>query len=138
MCRRFKIITNGHYHEQLLQEHLGTFYRRYNKKLHADSGLAFSVGVPTLQRNRTYVHPEKKLHGLSPNFHIHVSVSDYMYIPTSGPPIFLLQRRDRPIVVIYLSLIDTRMYGLRARSFISGNICFKSSVYCLCSVRLSD
>jgi hypothetical protein len=30
-----------------------------------------------------YVFPEKELRGLSPNFHIHVSVSD-LYIPTFG------------------------------------------------------
>jgi hypothetical protein len=33
---------------------------------------------------------EKELRGLSPNFHIHVSVSD-LYIPTIGLPIILLQ-----------------------------------------------
>jgi hypothetical protein len=32
------------------------------------------------------------MHGLSPNFHIHVSVSD-LYIPTFGPPIVLKQNR---------------------------------------------
>ncbi len=37
-----------------------------------------------------YVFPEKELCGLSPNFHIHVSLSD-LYIPTIGPPIFLQQ-----------------------------------------------
>ncbi len=40
-----------------------------------------------------YVLPGKELHGLSPNFHIHVSVSD-LYIPTFGPPIFLQQNRQ--------------------------------------------
>jgi hypothetical protein len=28
--------------------------------------------------NSIYVFPEKELRGLSPNFHIHVSVSDFM------------------------------------------------------------
>ncbi len=37
-----------------------------------------------------YVFPEKELRGLSPNFHIYVSVSD-PYIPTFSPPIFLQQ-----------------------------------------------
>ncbi len=38
-----------------------------------------------------YVFPEKELRGLSsPNFHMHVSVSD-LYIPAIGPPIFLQQ-----------------------------------------------
>ncbi len=40
-----------------------------------------------------YVFPEKELLGLSPNFHILVSMSD-LYIPTFGPPIFLPQNRQ--------------------------------------------
>ncbi len=40
-----------------------------------------------------YVFPEKELHGLSPNFHMHVSVSD-LYIPMFGPPISLQQSRQ--------------------------------------------
>jgi hypothetical protein len=40
-----------------------------------------------------YVFPEKELRGLSPNFHIHVSVSD-LYIPRNGPPTFLQQNRQ--------------------------------------------
>jgi hypothetical protein len=36
--------------------------------------------------NKIYVFPEVKMHGLVPNFHIHVKVSD-LYIPTTGPPI---------------------------------------------------
>jgi hypothetical protein len=36
------------------------------------------------------VFPEKELRGFSPNFYIHVSVSD-LYISTIGPPIFLKQ-----------------------------------------------
>ncbi len=39
-----------------------------------------------------YVFPEKELRGLSPNFHIHVSVSD-LYFPAVGPPVFLQQNR---------------------------------------------
>ncbi len=39
------------------------------------------------------VFPEKELRGLSPSFHIHVSVSD-LYIPTFGPPIVLQQNRQ--------------------------------------------
>jgi hypothetical protein len=34
-----------------------------------------------------------KLHGLVPNFHIHVSVSD-LYNPTISPPILLQQNRQ--------------------------------------------
>ncbi len=39
------------------------------------------------------VIPENELCVLSPNFHIHVSVSD-LYILTMGPPIFLQQNRQ--------------------------------------------
>ncbi len=46
----------------------------------------------TLQRHNTenlkQIFPEKKLCGLSPNFHIHVSVID-LYIPTTGLPVML-------------------------------------------------
>jgi hypothetical protein len=46
-----------------------------------------------LQRKSIFVFPEKELRGLSPNFHIHVSVSD-LYIPRIGPHIFLRQNRQ--------------------------------------------
>ncbi len=39
--------------------------------------------------NSKQIFPEKELHGLSPNFHIRVSVSD-LFIPRIGLP-FLLQ-----------------------------------------------
>jgi hypothetical protein len=41
--------------------------------------------------NPIYEFPEKELRGLSPNFHIHVSVSD-LYIPTIDLPILLQDR----------------------------------------------
>jgi hypothetical protein len=58
--------------------------------------------------------PEMELHGLSSNFHIHVSMSD-LYIPTVGLPILLLG--------IYKSLTDTGMWklGLRPCKVFSGN-----------------
>ncbi len=88
------------------------------------------------RENPIYVLPEKKPHGLRPSFHIHVSVSD-LYIPTIGPSIFLLQKRQT--VGIYKLLTETWMQELclRPRSFISGNICFEFLVYCLCSVLAS-
>ncbi len=51
-------------------------------------------------------------HGLSPNFHIHVSVSD-LYIPTMD-----LQEICGPILGINKSLTDTCMWklGLRPRN----------------------
>jgi hypothetical protein len=48
---------------------------------------------------------------------------------------FPASRIGRLIMGIYKSLTDTWMWklGLRPRSFISGNICFEFSVFCLCS-----
>jgi hypothetical protein len=40
-----------------------------------------------------YVFLFGELRGLSPNFHIHVSVSD-LYIPRIGPLVFLQQNRQ--------------------------------------------
>jgi hypothetical protein len=45
------------------------------------------------KENPIYVLFEKKLRGLSPSFHIHVSVSN-SYIPTIGLPIFLQKNRQ--------------------------------------------
>jgi hypothetical protein len=63
----------------------------------------------TLQRknaeNLKQIFPEKEYRGLSPNFHIHVSVSE-LYIPTMELP-FLLEEICRPILGIYKSLTDT-------------------------------
>jgi hypothetical protein len=47
----------------------------------------------TLQRNFYLCIPRKELRGLSPNFHMHVSVSD-LYIPQIGPHIWLQQKRQ--------------------------------------------
>ncbi len=43
--------------------------------------------------NPIYLFPEKELRSFSPSFHIHVSVSD-LYIPRTGPLIFLQQNRQ--------------------------------------------
>ncbi len=63
----------------------------------------------TLQRqnaeNLKQIFPEKEYQGLSPNFHIHVYVSE-LYIPTMGLP-FLLEEICGPILRIYKSLTDT-------------------------------
>ncbi len=50
------------------------------------------------------IFPEEKLRAHSPNFHIHVSVSD-LYIPTIDLPI-LLQEICGPILGIYKLLSD--------------------------------
>jgi len=64
---------------------------------------------PALQRqnaeNLKQIFPEKEYRGLSPNFHIHVSVSE-LYIPTMGLPV-LLEEICRLILGIYKSLKDT-------------------------------
>jgi hypothetical protein len=65
--------------------------------------------LPTLQRqnaeNLKQKFPEKENQGLSPNLHIHVSVSE-LYIPRMGLP-FLLEEICGPILRIYKSLTDT-------------------------------
>ncbi len=49
--------------------------------------------------NSKQIFPEKELRGLSPNFHIHVPVSDLyisdLYIPRTGPHIFLSRMADQ-------------------------------------------
>ncbi len=55
--------------------------------------------------NLKQIFPEKEYRGLSPNFHIHVSVSE-LYIPMMGLP-FLLEEICRPILEIYKSLTVT-------------------------------
>ncbi len=56
------------------------------------SPVTFNCLIPTLQRqnaeNLKQIFPEKEYRGLSPNFHIHVSVSE-LYIPTMGLPVLL-------------------------------------------------
>jgi hypothetical protein len=63
----------------------------------------------TLQRQNTeiskQIFPEKEYRGLSPNFHIHASVSD-LFIPMIGLPI-LLEEICRSILGLYKSLQDT-------------------------------
>jgi hypothetical protein len=59
----------------------------------------------TNTENSKRIFSEKELRGHSPNFHIHVSVSD-LYIPTIDLPI-LLQEIFGSILGIYKSLTDT-------------------------------
>jgi hypothetical protein len=51
---------------------------------HGEEGVAFSLQRQNAE-NLKQIFPEKEYRGLSPNFHIHVSVSD-LYIPTMGLP----------------------------------------------------
>jgi hypothetical protein len=59
--------------------------------------------------NSVYIYLFWALRGLSPNFHIHVSMSD-LYIPRIGPHISS-SRKGRPIVGIYNSITDTWMWN---------------------------
>ncbi len=65
--------------------------------------------LSTLQRqnaeNLKQIFPEKEYRGLSPNFHIHVSVSE-LYISAMGLP-FLPEEICGPILGIYKPLTDT-------------------------------
>jgi hypothetical protein len=58
--------------------------------------------------------PEEELRSHSPNFHIHVSVSD-LYIPTIDLSI-LWQEICGPILGIYKSLTDTCMWIVKIRT----------------------
>ncbi len=64
----------------------------------------------TSTANRKQIFPEKEFSGHSPNFHIHVSVSD-LYIPTIDLPNLLQETRGQ-ILGIYKLLTDTRMWKL--------------------------
>ena len=72
-------------------------------------GKGENESIHALQRQNTeiskQIFPEKEYRGLSPNFHIHVSVRD-LYIPTIGLP-FLLEEIFGPILGIYKLLTDT-------------------------------
>jgi hypothetical protein len=57
------------------------------------------IDLTHCNENPIYVSPEKELRGLSPNFHVHVSVSD-LYIPRISPHIFLQQNRQTDCVHI--------------------------------------
>ncbi len=73
----------------------------------------------TLQRKNTeiskQIFPEKEYRDLSPNFHIHASVSDLLYSHHRSP--ILLEEICRPNLGLYKSLTDTWMLklGLRPR-----------------------
>jgi hypothetical protein len=70
--------------------------------------------------NPIYESPEKELRGLSPNFYIHVSVSD---LYTIGPHILQQNRQTYPWNIYCKSLTDTCIYKI-----------VEFMVLCLCSV----
>jgi len=91
--------------------HLGGLHHPLHLQLHAGRNVlpAYKQAAYALQRqnaeNLKQIFPEKEYRGLSPNFHIHVSVSE-LYIPTTGLPV-LLEEICRLILGIYKSLKDT-------------------------------
>jgi hypothetical protein len=69
------------------------------------------------------IFPEKELGGLSPNFHIHVSVSD-LYFPTIRLPILLQENMWTDPENIYVNRSQTHecgKLGLRPHNSLSGN-----------------
>jgi hypothetical protein len=87
-----------HGHQSLLREKVK--HLEYFMKL---------LEIGTLQRKNAeklkQIFPEKEYRGLSPNFHILVTLSE-LYIPTMGLPV-LLEEICRLIMEIYKSLKDT-------------------------------
>jgi hypothetical protein len=84
--------------------------------------------------NHIYVFPKKELRGLSPNFYLHVSVSD-LYIPWVGLHIFC-SRIGRPIVWKYKSLTDTFMWNVeKAAQFLLWEYLVRTLLYYVFAVQ---
>ena len=82
-----------------MEVHIGEMERKSLKKSKGQHS------AKTNAENSKRIFPEKELLGLSPNFHIHVSVSS-LYIPRIGPHISC-SRIGRLIERIYNPLTDT-------------------------------
>jgi hypothetical protein len=77
--------------------------------MHVSLQQSTSKDLKTIQHcngNSVYIFLFWELRGLSLNFHIHVSVSDDLYIPMIDPHISS-SRKGRPIVGIYNPLTNT-------------------------------
>ncbi len=59
------------------------------------------------KENPIYVFSEKKLRGLSPNFHNSCICERFMYVTTIGPLVFLQQKRQTDRGNMYKSLTET-------------------------------
>ncbi len=84
--------------------------------------------------NSVYIFLFWELRGLSPNFHIHVSKSD-LYIPRLVH-IFPPAEKSEPSweYIIRSQTHECWNWNWDPRYSFSGNICFKFSAFCLCSV----
>ncbi len=69
-------------HRFMIRTLYGAFQRNYNLKYNLEAPQRHNT------ENSKQIFPGKELHGHSPNFYIHVSVSD-LYIPTMDLPILL-------------------------------------------------
>jgi hypothetical protein len=65
-----------------------------------------STNQPHCKENPIYVFPEKELRGLSPGFHIHVSLSNYI-LPGSVH-IFSCSRIGRPNILLCYGILSRR------------------------------
>ncbi len=99
--------------------------------LNVPSSFILTIGIikyTHCNENPIYVFPEKELRGLSPIFHIYLSVSDYIF-PGSVHPFSCsrILRIGRPIVGRYKSITEAWMseLGTRPRSFSSGQYWFR-------------
>ncbi len=96
----------------LLQRTKHFFLHARPKKTPMCSAMHCKDKIPKISKQ---IFPEKEYRGLSPNFHIHASVS-HLYISTIGL-LILLEEICKPILGLYKSLTDTWMlkFGLRPR-----------------------
>ncbi len=81
------------------------FLQKNNHILGLNCSLTHWEYLPHCNGNSVYIFLFQEQHGLSPNFHTHVSLND-LYIPRISLHISS-SRRGRPIVGIYNSLTDT-------------------------------
>ncbi len=74
-------------------EEVGTMEKYLIRTRHSHCTVYITSDELHCNENFIYVLPEKELRGLSPHFHIHVSVTD-LDIPSIGPHNFLQQNRQ--------------------------------------------
>ncbi len=102
-----------------LSSQTGHTQQRHKNNLGPCSGeYGFCLGQNTKKSKQIF--PEKKLHSPSPNFHIHVYVSDYIF-PRSA--CLFCCRTDPGNINVYKSFTETCMckLELRPRNSFSGN-----------------
>ncbi len=91
------------------------------------------MAVAHCNENPIYVFPEKELRGVSPEFNIHVFVSD-LCIPRIGPHIFLQQNRHTDPGNIYSIQYMNVEIGDCGRTITFLGIFVSNLLYCVCAV----